>query len=83
MAFEAFTRRPAVDPLGGAEGALRLAGGELAYPWEAAELRWPFGGDRARRAVLACLARDPAARPTAAALVESLSLISDQPEVPL
>ena len=83
MVYEAFTRNPGVDPFGGANGAKQLARGELQYPWEAAELEWPFGGVRAQRAVLSCLARNPTVRPTAAALVESISRISDQPEAAL
>ena len=80
MVFEAFTRQPGVDPLGGADGAKKLARGELSYPWEAEELDKAFGGSRARRVVESCLARDPAARPTAAALVQSISLISNHTE---
>ena len=80
MVFEAFTRQPAVDLFGGADGTLKLARGELAYPWEAAELDKAFGGSRARRVVEACLARDPAARPTAAALARSITLISNNTE---
>ena len=80
MVFEAFTRKPAVDPFGGAEGAKKLARGELRYPWEAGELDETFGGGRVRRVVEACLARDPAARPTAAALVHNISLISSHTE---
>ena len=80
MVFEALTRTPAVDPFQGVEGAKKLARGELRYPWEGEELDRTFGGSRARRVVEACLARDPAARPTAAALVQSISLISTHTE---
>ena len=77
MVFEAFTRKPAVDPFGGAEGAKKLARGELKYPWEEAELDKAFGGSRARLVVQSCLARDSAARPTAARLVQGISHISN------
>ena len=82
MVFEAFTRMPGVDPFCGAQGAKQLARGALQNPWESTHLEWPLDAARARRVVLACLAREPASRPTAAALVRSISLITNQPEGP-
>ena len=80
MVFEAFTRKPAVDPFRGAEGCKQLARGEAKYPWEEGEQDQEFGGSRARRLVESCLARDPEQRPTAAALVEAIRLISNHTE---
>ena len=78
MVFEAFTRKPAVDPFGGVEGCVALARGEKQYPWEAAEQAQAFGGSRARQLVESCLERDPEQRPTAAALVNAITMISDK-----
>ena len=77
MVFEALTRRPAVDPFGGAEGCKKLARGEAQYPWEGGEQDREFGGSRARQLVESCLARDPERRPAAAALVEAIRMISN------
>lgn len=78
MVFEAFTRMPAVDPLGGAKGCSALARGEQLYPWESQAQGGAFDNSRARKLVESCLARDPAARPTAAALVGAISMIIDK-----
>ena len=80
MVFEAFTRKPAVDPFGGPDGCKALARGEKQYPWEEREQDKEFGGSRARQLVESCLARDPEERPTAAALVEAIRLISNRTE---
>ena len=80
MVFEAFTRKPAVDPFGGVEGCVALARGEKQYPWEAEEQAKAFGGSRARQLVESCLARDAGERPTAAALVNAISMISNRTE---
>lgn len=78
MVFEAFTRTPAVDPLGGVDGCTALARGEALYPWEGNVDDEEFSGSRARQLVESCLTRDPADRPTAAALVEAIRLFSNR-----
>lgn len=76
MTYEAFAREPAVDPWAVRGHCADLAGGAASYPWEAGAPASAFGGSRARDLVERCLARDPRRRPTAAALVQSLRLIS-------
>ena len=80
MVFEAFTRKPAVDPFGGVEGCVALARGDKQYPWEAEEQAKAFGGSRARQLVESCLAREPEKRPSAAALVDAINMISNRTE---
>ena len=73
MVFEALTRQPAVDPFGRVPGCLALARGERAYPWEASGAQGGgFRRSRVWQLVAPCLARDPAERPSAAAVVDAV-----------
>jgi serine/threonine protein kinase len=76
MVFEAFSQVAAVNPFGGREACVRLARGEEQYPWEGPQKIKGFSDSRAHEVVKACLARDPAERPSAAALVQQIRQIT-------
>jgi serine/threonine protein kinase len=75
VVFEAFAKEPAVPP-GNGDVCSRRAEGTEQYPWERTGTIRGFSDSRACEIVQACLARDPAMRPTAAELVQRLRVLS-------
>ena len=74
IAFEAIARAPALSAI---SAILRCARGRAAYPWEAPPAQQPraWRHSRLRALLLPCLAREPAARPNAAAVLASVARI--------
>lgn len=74
IAFEALTHGPAFEP--GRRGAdvFAAAAGRWRYPWEVAEAELPgvWRRSRLRGVTGACLARDPAARPSAQRMLDAM-----------
>ena len=79
IVFEALTHARALPACGACAAAAAAAAGAQRYPWEAAEdqLSPAFGRSKLRGTLAACLARNPAERPTAAQLCEQLISIGD------
>jgi serine/threonine protein kinase len=77
--FECLTGGRTFHVYGGLEEMYECAEGVKMYPWEvpAEELPQSWRSSRARKLFSGCLDRDPAARPTAQQLLQSLSKLSD------
>jgi serine/threonine protein kinase len=79
IVFESLTKSRAFQVHGGVEEAYECAEGAKLYPWErpVEELPAQWRRSRACSLFLQCLERDPAARPTAEQLLQSLVKLSD------
>jgi serine/threonine protein kinase len=77
--FESLSRSRTFQIHGGAEEAYECAEGAKQYPWERPVEELPVQWRRSRACSLfsRCLSRDPAARPTANQLLQSLHRLSD------
>ena len=80
LAFECISQTPLPLAFGDGDAIRACAAGERPYPWEEPEERQAGEWVRAhaRGALLQCLRRDPAARPSAAGLLRALAQINMQ-----
>ena len=77
MVYEALTDDIVFPPfVTSASDVLAAASGSVRYPWELDRDK-QFSRYRIRPAVEACLARDPAARPTAASLIAQIDRLAN------